>query len=152
MPNFERLAKSTMTLMMYATHSHRTAWFKELEQTLKPRQDKKHRGGFLSGRCPYGLQRHPRAANLHKYWQVTRRPTDDPRMLPCQHPATRGMIGSARTRRVPLEQKVEDFISFPTEALLIHMVASAERDRPHPQGIGGMEEIPLDEGRPDRTV
>jgi len=37
-PGYKRLTKSTPTSVSYATHSRRTAWFEEQEQTSRPRR------------------------------------------------------------------------------------------------------------------
>ena len=38
------------------------------------------------------------------------------------------------------------------EALVIHTIASAEPERPHPEAVDSVEQVPSEEGRPERTV
>jgi len=38
------------------------------------------------------------------------------------------------------------------EALVIHTIASAEPERPHPEAADIVEQVPLAEGRPEHTV
>jgi len=38
------------------------------------------------------------------------------------------------------------------EAMVIHTIASAEPERPHTEATDGVEQVPLEEGRPERTI
>jgi len=52
----------------------------------------------------------------------------------------------------PSDKRQQTMVPPPTEALVICILTSADPGRLHPEALDGIEDIPLDEGHPDRTV
>ncbi|KAJ8423592.1 LOW QUALITY PROTEIN: hypothetical protein Cgig2_003876 [Carnegiea gigantea] len=104
-----------------------------------------NRHGKLSGHHNVGLFEETQC------WQAARRPATGPRVLPCQHPATSGAVSRVwATRTSTFRQKAQTAPPPPTEALVIHTLASVEPKRSCAKAVDGIEEIHLDEEHPDR--
>ena len=52
----------------------------------------------------------------------------------------------------PLDKKQQTALPPRAKALVIHTLSSVDPKQPCPEAVDGIDEIPLDEGRPDRTV